>query len=409
MCKTYKNEPLSFCKIKLYNNFSKCLAKKEFTMDVFSLTDIKKKNLSDVYHVIYRNPGCSKQAVANALGISLPTVSQHLSTLAGEHLIEKAGWLTSSVGRRAAAYHIIPDAKIAVGIEILSRKVCMVALNLYGKKEAKERFSLDFGPEEGYFEKLQKLVKEFLQKHGYKEEQILGIGLGIQGLTSRDGSQVVYGEILNCTGLSIRAFADHFSVPCRFVHDAECASTSELWENPQIGDAAYLSLGQHLGGAILIGGEFQNGLTGRSGTFEHMTLIPEGMECYCGKKGCAECYCSGAFLTKGEMELEEFFARKDQGDEVCLKRWEEYLLYLSMLIHNLHMVMENVLVLGGNIASYFTEQDIAMMREHVIRRSAFPDDGSYIMQGKCRSDAVSIGAALPYIKDFLKEIGLHGH
>ena len=102
--------------------------------------------------------------------------------------------------------------------------------------------------------------------------------------------------------------------------------------------------------------------------------------------------------------MEEFFARKDQGDDVCRKRWEEYLLYLSMLIHNLHMVMENALVLGGNITSYFTEQDIAVIKEHVAKRSTFPDDGSYIMQGKCRSDAVSIGAALPYIKDFLKEI-----
>lgn len=375
-------------------------------MDTFSLADIKKKNLSDVYHYIYRNPGCSKQSIANALTISLPTVSQHLTTLMNEKLIEKSGQLTSAVGRRAMAYQIIPAAKIAVGIEILAKTVYITALNLYGKKEAKEKFRLNFQPNQIYFEELQKIVKDFLQKYKYKEEQILGIGLGMQGLASPDGSHMTYGKILDCTGLSIQMFADYFSVPCKFIHDAECASTSELWENPEINDAIYLSLGQHLGGSIIINGEFQNGLTGKSGTFEHMTLIPDGLECYCGKKGCAECYCSGNFLMEPDMEPDEFFAKKEQGDPLCQKKWQDYLLYLSMLINNLHMVIENIVILGGNITPYFTEEDITTIKQNVLKRSTFQDDVSYIIQGKCRSDAVSIGAALPFIKEFLKEFAL---
>lgn len=58
-------------------------------MESFSLTDIKRKNLSDVYHYIFHNSGCSKQGIANALSMSLPTVTQHLTTLLDEGLIEK--------------------------------------------------------------------------------------------------------------------------------------------------------------------------------------------------------------------------------------------------------------------------------------------------------------------------------
>lgn len=375
-------------------------------MDTFSLTDIKKKNLSDIYHYIYKNPGCSKQTIAYALAISLPTVSQHLVTLMNEKLIKKSGQLTSSVGRRAMAYQIIPTARIAIGIEILSRNIYVTALNLYGKKEAKEKFELNFEPDQIYFDKLQKTLKDFLKKYKYEENQILGIGLGMQGLTSPDGSQMTYGKVLDCTGLSIQMFADYFSVPCKFIHDAECASNSELWESPEIKDAIYLSLGQHLGGALIINGEFQNGLTGKSGVFEHMTLIPDGMECYCGKQGCAECYCSGNYLLEPEMELDEFFSKKEQGDSACQTKWENYLNYLSMLINNLHMVIESAVILGGNITPYFTEQDIIKIKQNVLERSTFKDDTSYIIQGKCRNDAVSIGAALPFIKEFLKEIAV---
>lgn len=375
-------------------------------MDAFTLTDIKRKNLSDVYHYIYSHPGCSKQAIANALAISLPTVSQHLTTLMNEGLIEKSGQLISTVGRRAMSYRMIPAAKIAVGIEILDRTVYLTALNLYGKKEAKETYRLNFRPDRIYFEELQQLVKEFLKKYSYAEDQILGIGLGVQGLTSPDGSLVTYGKILDCTGLSIQMFADYFSVPCKFIHDAECASVSELWENPGIKDAIYLSLGQHLGGAIIINGELQAGLTGKSGTFEHMTLIPDGAECYCGKKGCAECYCSGNFLMEPDMELDDFFAKKQQGDPSCQKKWDDYLLNLSMLINNLHMVIESTVILGGNISSYFTVQDLDVLKQNVRKRSTFQDDASYLIHGRCRNDAISIGAALPFIKEFLRDFAL---
>lgn len=373
-------------------------------MDAFSLTDIKRKNLSDVYHYIYQNQGCSKQSIANALSISLPTVSQHLTTLIESKLIEKSGQLSSSVGRKATAYQIIPNARISIGVEILSKTVYVTALNLYGKKEATEKFSLAFQPKQLYFEELQKDIKNFLQKYGYTEEQLLGIGLGIQGLVSPDGTKLTYGKILDCTGLSIKMFSDYFSVPSKFIHDAECASISELWENPEVNTAIYLSLGQHLGGSIIIDGEIQNGLTGKSGVLEHMTFIPNGKECYCGKRGCAECYCSGTFLTDGEMELEEFFSRKESGDLNCQKKWEEYLQYLSMFINNLHMVLDSNIILGGNITPYFTEEDIHIIKQNVLEYSTFQDDISYIIQGKCRNDSVSIGAALPFIKDFLNGI-----
>ena len=164
-------------------------------MEQFSLTDIKKKNLSDVYHYIYMNPSCSKQDIATALSVSLPTVSQHLTTLESEQLIEKCGRLSSSVGRRANAYQIISDAKIAIGLEILPHTTHILSINLYGKMIAKETLPVSFEASAAYFSKLKKAVKNFCQINHHKAESILGIGLGVQGLISPDGSELTYGKI----------------------------------------------------------------------------------------------------------------------------------------------------------------------------------------------------------------------
>lgn len=375
-------------------------------MELFSLTDIKKKNLSDVFHYIYHNPGCSKQTIATALSMSLPTVTQHLATLTEKQLIEKCGQIHSAVGRKATAYAIIPTAKIAIGVEILSHKIYIVALNLYGKKEAKEHLRLPFQQTESYFEQLRGFIRDFIEKYGYKEEQLLGIGFAVQGLTSRDGTKITYGKILDCTDISIHVFSDHFNVPCKFMHDAECAAISELWENPEVQDAIYISLSHHLGGAIIINGELINGLTGKSGTFEHTTLVPGGLLCYCGKKGCAESYCSGCSLLEGEMDFENFFELKEQGDALSKRKWKKYLKYLALLINNLHLVIESTVILGGHIAAYLSDEDVAFLQNALYEQSTFQDPADYLVIGKCRSDAVSIGAALPYIKDFLDNIGL---
>ena len=370
-------------------------------MSVLTLSDIKKKNRSDIYHYIYSNPHCAKQTIANTLSISLPTVSQHLTQLQNKNLIEKCGQLVSSVGRRATAYQINATARIAIGIEILPNKVYLVALNLYGTQEAKAKHELPFQPTKGYFSKLHSLVQNFLSENQLCESHILGIGLGVQGLVSPDGSKITYGKILNCTGLQIQLFSDYFSFPCKFIHDAECASNQELLANPQLCDAIYLSLGYHLGGAIIINRILQNGLTGKTGTFEHMTLIPDGMECYCGKTGCADCYCSGSFLLTQNMELDEFFYQKEHNNVQCQKKWEEYLTYLSRLINNLHMVLEIPIILGGRIGTYITNEDLERIKKRVTDLSAFHEDASYITLGTCCHDAISAGAALPFIQDFL--------
>ena len=46
------------------------------------------------------------------------------------------------------------------------------------------------------------------------------------------------------------------------------------------------------------------------------------------------------------------------------------------------------------------------IRHYVAERSTFDDDTSYIIPGKCPGDTVAIGAALPFIKEFIAGIYL---
>lgn len=379
-------------------------------MEKFSLTDIRKMNYSDVYHYIYKNDRTSTQAIANALKMSLPTVGQHLNALTESGLIEKCGQIQSQIGRKATAYSIIPQAKISIGVEILSERILIAAVDLYGEQIGQMKLSITFENQPEYFKKVSQCILDFIQSLSIDTDRVLGIGFGLQGLISQDGAEIIYGKILNCTGLKIDAFQQYLPIPCQFIHDSKCAALTDLWYAPDITDAIYLSIGHHLGGALIIDGNISSGRTGRSGTFEHMTLVQNGRPCYCGQKGCMECYCSVDALLNEDEELEEFFQKKEAGEPDTLKRWDAFLGYLAMAINNLHMVVDCSIILGGHLAPYLTSEDISHLHKLVQENTAFPEDepfilpGHYKTQNNHKTHVIALGAALPYIREFLNEI-----
>ncbi|MGG6311838.1 ROK family transcriptional regulator [Paenibacillus macerans] len=366
--------------------------------------DIKKNNYSSTYHLIYQNGKLSKQEVANQLHLSLPTVTQNLVRLEEEGLIEKSGQFESSVGRRAAAYTIRPQARISVGVEIQKETVRVLAVDLLGAPIRQTEFSLGYANEDRYYQTLSAAVQSFISTLDVKEDQILGIGLGVQALTSADGQKITYGKILNCTGLEIDVFARHLKYPCMFVHDAKGAATAELWVRNDIGDAVYLSIGKHLGGAIIIHGQIEMGNEGHSGTVEHMTIDPNGSLCYCGKKGCMETRCSvSALLEEGET-LDLFFRQVRSGIPPYVKRWNTFLDHLAFSINNIHLVINREFILGGHISPYLKQQDLDILHEKVYGRTAFPSHEPFIHLSRSQEDGVPIGAAIPYIRTFLHSV-----
>lgn len=373
----------------------------EDKMDKLSLTDIKKKNYSDIYHFIYGNNKTSKQALAQGLQISLPTVNQHLNALLQNGLIEKSGQLQSQIGRKASLYSIIPQARIAIGVEILKNRISIAAVNLLGEITAARRFHLDFENSHGYFLRVSEYILDFIEDAHIPRQTILGAGFGIQGLVSSDGTQMTYSKILNTDGMTAQKFERLLNLPCRFIHDSECAAENTLWNFPDIQDCIYLSLSHHLGGAIIIQGKIQHGRTGKSGTMEHMTLIPNGEKCYCGQLGCAECYCSAEALLHSGETLKAFFQKKNSSGEECLRRWQKYLDFLAMFINNLHLVIECPIVLGGHLAPYMQEEDFRYLHRKIQTLTAFPDEEPFLLHGAPYLNSVAVGAALKFIKAFL--------
>ena len=154
-------------------------------------------------------------------------------------------------------------------------------------------------------------VNGYLAEKNISKDSIIGIGIGVPGPVDNQGTvnkcvNLGWGvinipEILGgLTGLAVTAG-----------NDANVAALGEAWKGGGAGckNMVFATLGTGVGGGIVINGEVVHGVHGAGGEIGHITLNRyETDKCGCGKKGCAEQYCSATGIVR---IAQQFLATSD--------------------------------------------------------------------------------------------------
>lgn len=363
---------------------------------------ISQNNLKLIYQYIYQNGPVSQQDIQYDLRLSRPTITAKIGELESHGLIRKEGRIASELaGRKAAAYSIDPEYRFAIGVEILKKQVKLLRVDLTGRSSNRIVIDLTYENSNDYISRLCAEIRKYTESLPISSSQILGVGLSFPGLVSADCSEIIYGKILDCTGLRISAFENLLPYPCRFLHDADAAADSELWASPELKDFVYLNISVHLGASMIHNRKIIAGRHGYSGTIEHIQMKPRGKICYCGKQGCIETVCSLSALLEGDTE-DAFFDALRAGDPGIRKRYLAFLRCLATAINNMHLLYDTVYVLGGYLAPRILDEDIEYMYDQIASLTPFPETRDYIRISKMPKHNITIGAALPYIRGFLE-------
>lgn len=368
-----------------------------------SMTTMKVKeiNKNKVYSFIYNQKTTCKMIITKDLHMGLSTVTQNLKILEEDGLIRKNGFYDSTGGRKADALEIVTEAKISIGIAVMKNGIHIVATDLYGKLIKGIKYKIPFVQGDSYYEEVGEKVVAFI--HEYSLENILGVSIATQGIISKDGTFVSYGELMGNTDMKLADFQKYIPFPCRLEHDSKSATNLELWNNKGIQNAVVLLLNENLGGAIITGGTVGLGDNMRSGTIEHLCMNTDGAVCYCGKRGCLETYCSANSLAQNAgMDIETFFQNINETKN--LNVWHDYLSYLAMAIRNLSVIIDGKFIISGYLAPFFKDEDVEYLVEKINKHGTFPLKKEDIILGSNGQYTQAIGASLFYIEKFLREI-----
>lgn len=367
---------------------------------------VKKINRSKVYQYIYRKKITSKLQIVQDLQMGLSTVSQNLNLLEQDGLIEKNGYFESTGGRKANAIQIVSDFRISIGIGILKNMFHITAVDLYGNTLYTNTIPFPYSNMPDYYKQVTDKIKEFIATNQYDEEKILGVSIATQGITSPDHSTVLYGNIMNNTGMILEDFSRYLPYPCYLEHDSKSAAFLELWKHPELDSAVVFLLNRNLGGAIITNHQIHQGSSMHSGTIEHICINPDGPLCYCGNRGCLETYCSANALEQAAgMNIKDFFSLlREKKSPQLTQIWKDYLHHLAFAMKNINLIIDAPIIISGYLAPYFLEDDIAYLTKYINVSSPFALNKEHIFVGTNGQYTPAIGAALFYVNQFIHAI-----
>lgn len=366
--------------------------------------EIKKSNRNRVFRYICKHGTVSNPDISYDMKMSLPTVTQITKELIERGVVEENGELQSTGGRRAKALSAAVNVKQAVGLDITKNHLSFVLTNLAGGILSHARIFLPYVHEEAYYRRVNVELERFLDESGAERGKVLGIGISFPGIIDLDRRLIAYSHILGVERIPFDSVSSFFSYPCCFLNDANAGAYAEGIRSDERDRFFYLSLSNTVGGAIFDYDGLVHGNHFRCGEAGHMTVIPDGKECYCGKKGCLDAYCSAIILSKeADGKLERFFELLEQKDRRAAEIWDIYTGFLAVALNNIHMLLDCDIVLGGYVGSY-VEPYLPGIWEKVSARNPFAEERPFVKSCRYQAGAAALGAALEVIEEFVKQI-----
>lgn len=374
-------------------------------VELHSTAELRRVNRNRVYRYIYgATEPVTKQDLAWALSMSLPTLTQNLTELLAEGLIDNSEIADSTGGRKPRILSMVPSARFAVGAELSPHHIRMVAVDLSLRELAFHVLERPFRTDEAYAMGLAQDLELFLEENHLQRDKLLGVGLTLPGVVDADQQLLVTAPTLQISRMDLRTLTRCIPYPTFCGNDANCGGFAEWWNRTDLSSMAYLSLGRGVGGAILMGGVPYAGLHQRSGEFGHMCIHPGGHPCSCGRTGCLEAYCSTARLSDDlGVTIEAFFAGLAAGNQTYREIWETYLDNLALGVANIHTALDCDIVLGGTLSQFLGDW-FGALEGRLTARDLLQEESGYLHLCRYHAASNSIGAALHFVEEFLVQV-----
>lgn len=318
-----------------------------------NLDIMKKINRSLILDTVRSHQPLSRAQIAQRLKLSRSTVSSIVEELLLKKLVVELGYgsSTSEGGRRGLELGFNPKSAYGIGVDIGGTKILVVITDLDGCIEFREKFSTT-----GDTKKIIEIIKLSINKAGLSENDVIAMGVGVPGITTKDGI-VVDAPALKWTNLHLKSnLQEHFRFPIFINNDVNCGALGERWlgSGKNADDLFFIAIGTGVGSAIVANGELIQGYDCRAGEIGYNISendIKQGQENHLGDFGVFEKKVSGSALAKYSSSPDQLFIEYAKGNKEAYEIIENFILQLSINIANaVNLLNPEIVVIGGGVS-----------------------------------------------------------
>ncbi|MFE5393009.1 ROK family protein [Streptomyces sp. NPDC056568] len=409
-----------------------------------TVRDLRRENRTAVLQRLYFDGPLSRFSLGPATGLSSGSVSNVVSELVAEGLVEEAGSVDSAGGRPRTLLRISARSGYMIGVDIGETRVRIELFDLALTELARverpleatgprrvDRYDVDL-----VMTHLRDGIPEVVAEAGIAAERLLGVGIGVPGIVARtaeDGA-VVHGQTIGWDAVPLERLLRESrilpaTVPYYIDNGAKTLGQAEMWFGAGRGaqSAAVVLFGSGVG-ACVVGDDMR---PGRAVEWGHLTVRVRGRRCRCGAQGCLEAYAGAEALLQRwaeaggrppagvdeETALTAMLAAAypeprasgtgPEPDATALAVLEETAEYLGAGFSDLiNLFQPERILVGGWAGLQLGRRFLDAVKAHATSYAlTYPAARVRIDLGTLGPDAVTVGAAILPLADFFARGG----
>jgi predicted NBD/HSP70 family sugar kinase len=255
-------------------------------------------NVRLVLRCLYDLGPVSRAEIARQTHLTRTTVSDVVSGLLDEQLVEEVGRGPSSGGKAPILLRVVPEARLVIGLDLGEEAFTGALVDLRGTIRHEERIPIEGQDGEAALALVYRLVDRMLER---AHRPLLGIGVGTPGVIDTAGGVIRWAVNLDWQNLPLASLLERrFGLPVQVVNDCRAAALAmyAFWVlGSRPANLIAVKAGKGIGAGIVMGGELMHGDGFGAGEIGHVVVVDGGDACRCGRRGCLETVASAGAIT----------------------------------------------------------------------------------------------------------------
>lgn len=248
-----------------------------------------------VLNLIRTHQPISRADLARHSGLQRSTVS-----VIAEQLI-KERWITEGAnghtprGRRPTFLHLNKERVGIIGINIRPTTTTLALADLDANFIAQDSLATPADPEQ-FIAELVPRVRQLMSTR--PELTCEGIGVSLPGRIDPASKHLVFAPNLGWRDFDLKTPLEKATrLPVELENAANSCALNEICFGRRaegLRNLVVVTVSEGIGCGLILNHQLVQGSTGTAGEFGHTALVPDGLDCSCGNRGCWEMYASNS-------------------------------------------------------------------------------------------------------------------
>src|SRR6266508_4987008 len=256
-----------------------------------------------VLNLIRSQQPISRADLARHSGLQRSTVSVITEQLIDERWVTEGANGHTPRGRRPRFLHLNKERVGIIGINIRPAVTTVALADLDGHFVSQESVPTGHDPK-AFVAKLTPLVLNLTKIR--PEICCEGIGVSLPGRVDLASQRLVFAPNLGWSDFDLKtALEQATGLPVELENAANSCALAEMWFGKQsfaVRNLVAVTVSEGIGVGLILNHQLLQGSNGMAGEFGHTAIVPDGLECKCGNRGCWAVYASSSAAVRYYIE-----------------------------------------------------------------------------------------------------------